>query len=112
MLPQKHRVKTEDFTNVLNNGKKIFGEYFTLTYLKNTPHFKASVVISKKIAKKAVNRNMQKRKTREAIRKIFSPLDSSSYPYSCLFFIKKDISEVPLTELTKEISGFSKKLHN
>lgn len=110
MLPQKHRVTTEEFTGVLNKGMRAFGNNFTLSWVNNKANFKASVVISKKVSKKAVDRNLQKRRTREAIKKIFTNSNFSNYPYSCVFFIKKNINDVPFPDLVKEIDHLSRNL--
>ena len=81
----------------------------TILWVRNNSHFKASVVVPKKISKKAVERNQQKRVVREAVKKIF--LKKSEFLFSCLFFVNKSVKDLPFAELLDETTALSEKIN-
>lgn len=90
MLPQKKRLtKQKDFDNVYKNSKSAFGIILSLRCAKNDlQHTRIAVVVSNKISKKAVERNIIKRRIRAAISKIFEKMDTG---YDCIFIAKPEI---------------------
>jgi len=68
MLPQKNRLNRKDFLLVKKNGKKIFLSDFLVYYLSSDQQ-KVSVVVSKKIAKKATQRNKLRREIYDYFKK-------------------------------------------
>jgi ribonuclease P protein component len=70
MLPQENRLKRKkEFEAVFKGGRIVRGNNFFLKFLANgTDKTKVGFVVSKKISKKAVERNKVKRRLREAIR--------------------------------------------
>jgi ribonuclease P protein component len=99
-------VYKREFKDILEKGKKLFSDHYSISFIKNNKYFKASVVVSKKISKLAPERNYQKRISRELIKRVFS----IELPYSCIFFVKKNLRSTPFTDLEKEISLISKKI--
>ena len=93
------RVHSEEFEEVLKKGKMIHSPLFSLSVLKNSKKAYA-VVASKKVSKKAVVRNKNKRRVRHALKKITTSLPTASY----IVFIKKDLTAISYTELTLELS--------
>lgn len=70
MLPQKNRLcKKKDFDRVFKKGKGIFGKTLGIKAYKNKefsyPRF--GVIVSNKISKKAVERNLIKRRIRSIL---------------------------------------------
>lgn len=107
MLPQKNRVTTQEFKEILKIGLRISSENISISYVKNDNQFKASVVVSKKVSKKAVDRNYQKRRVREAIRRVFYPFTQKN---SVVFFVKRNISKNDFSEIVSEVERLSKKI--
>jgi len=70
MLPQENRLKKKkEFEAVFKGGRIVRGNNFFLKYLANgTDKTKIGFIVSKKISKKAVERNRVKRRLREAFR--------------------------------------------
>lgn len=114
MLPQKNRVKTSEFDLILKEGKRIFGDNISLSYVKIRLISRLLWLFQKKISKKAVDRNRQKRLAREAIKNVFKDGDSNrlfgNFQYSCLFFIKKKILDLPLSKVIEEVNLLSKRM--
>ena len=74
MLPLKNRLKKiKDFERVFKEGKGLKSSFF---YIKFSPNklkdSRFGIVVSKKISKKATERNNFKRKIRESVKKNFS----------------------------------------
>jgi len=106
VFPQKNRVRTEEFMTVMKTGSRTSSENISVVFIKNKSYFKGSVVVSKKISKLAPNRNSEKRKVREAVKKVFS----FTLPYSIIFFVKKPIRNISFDNLLEEIKVISKKI--
>ncbi len=81
-MKKKFRVKSaRDFQNVIDNGKKIYSKEYIIYYLNtNTGYCRVGISIGKKILRNAVDRNYEKRVTRDFISKIYSKLNGS-YDY-------------------------------
>lgn len=70
MLPKNNRLSRSDFDTVYKQGRRIRGKSFGLIVLptenKNDPS-KIGIAITKKVAKKAVDRNQLKRQIRSIL---------------------------------------------
>ncbi len=60
-MSQQHRLSRTDFATVFAKGKRIHSKHATLILMPNKD-LALSVVVSKKVAKKAVDRNTLKRR--------------------------------------------------
>lgn len=69
MLKRSHRHTTRQFERVFKRGKRIHTPRFMVIYAPRHAGFKASVVIKKKTAKRAPDRNHLRRQVYHAIRK-------------------------------------------
>ena len=77
----------------------IHSPLFSLSYIK--PENKAfSVVASKKVSKKAVIRNKNKRRVRHVLKKITENITDGAY----VVFIKKDLSTLPTQTFVLELT--------
>ena len=56
MVASQNRISRAHFPTYFASGKRFHGEFFTVVYTKSTD-FRVSVVVSKKVAKNAVDRN-------------------------------------------------------
>lgn len=61
MLKKSERVTRSDFGTFFKKGKRLHSEYATVV-VSPFPHFHASVVVSKKVSKRAVDRNTYRRR--------------------------------------------------
>lgn len=96
MLSHNHRFHGHgSLRYVYRNGKTTRGKYVTLRYCKNTRrvHTRFSVVVSKKISKRAVIRNAIRRRVYEVIR---LKLDTIQPSYDIAVIIN-DLSIINLT---------------
>ncbi len=111
MLPKKERLARRDFDPVIK-GKSYPSLSFTLRIAvqqKNgsiKPKF--SVVVSKKVAKKAVDRNKITRRTYEALR--IAGKNTPLPPLSAAAFMKSASISVSLKDLAAEFGEIFKKL--
>ena len=71
MLPRKHRLKkNKDFDKVFKQGKGFREDFLFLKATENgLENSRIGIVVSPKTAKKAFERNLIKRRIREAVRK-------------------------------------------
>ncbi len=60
MLARANRLRRAEFNEYFKRGKRLHGDHFTVVYVADSD-FKVSVVVSKKVAKKAHDRNRLKR---------------------------------------------------
>ncbi len=81
-MKKKYRVKSaKDFQTVIDNGKKIYSKEYIIYYLNtNTGYCRVGISVGKKILKNAVDRNYEKRVTRNFMSSIYSKL-IGSYDY-------------------------------
>lgn len=70
MLPKKYRLRLKkDFDRIFKQGKFAGGRFFTLGYMENNLDFsRFAVVVAKKVDKRAVRRNLIRRRAGEIIR--------------------------------------------
>lgn len=89
MLPKENRLTRQDFTDI-QGGKRTTTEHFSCTS-HPSPLLKVAVVISKKVAKRAVDRHLLKRRIHSVIHKksppagvynIYARKDSLSLTYA------------------------------
>lgn len=71
MFAQKNRLRENDeILKTIKKGVNFKTSFFSVKYLKTNEDFKITVVVSKKISKKAVERNRIKRILRASIKNI------------------------------------------
>jgi len=108
MLPTKNRVKKEFFAEIMKNGQFFHGENLYLRLLmkkeQKSPTF--SFIIPNKVKKTSVGRHLIKRRISAVVEKALSNIKTDS---SGLVFVKKDVSRLPYSEITKEVVVLLKK---
>ena len=95
MFAFEDRVHSEQFDEILKKGKMKNSPLFSVCYLKGLKNSFAAVA-SKKVSKKAVIRNKNKRRVRHILKNIAGDAPKGAY----VVFIKKDLSPLPYSELT------------
>lgn len=68
-MPKRSRLSRREFTHLLKRGARVHRESLTIIHLK-TDEFKAGVVVSKKTARKAVTRNLLRRRVYAILREL------------------------------------------
>ena len=90
MLTKKRRLTREEIQLVKNEGRVLATPFFSLLYLKpdrDNPDFsKFAFVISKKVSKKATERNRTKRILAGSVRSLIKRMREG---YSVLFLVRK-----------------------
>lgn len=99
------KINREIFDNLLKKGKNTHSPLLSLRYmpiLDNQPLSSFSFVISGKIAKKATERNLFKRRGRHIIRKLKNKINNG---FVGAFFAKSGSTKVSFSEIEKEIES-------
>lgn len=79
MLPVTRRLPRSLFTSYFTTGKRSHSPVFTLIHTPTTSPFRAAVVVSKKVAKRAVDRNRLRRRAYSVVAKMFPPTTTGVY---------------------------------
>lgn len=110
MLQQSFRLRSSvDFSKTYKYGRSINSANFYIKYLATKqPVSKLAVVISKKVAKKAVVRNKIRRRFIEAIRQKWQIITPG---YNIIITIKSDVSSKNQAEIQAEILNSLKRAH-
>ncbi len=103
MLKKSERLSKKDFS-AISNKKILRGQYLDIGYLLSSKT-KCAVVVSKKISKRAVDRNKIKRKIFNIFREI--KLKDSCF---IIFYPKKEVLYLPYEKLKLNILEMSVKI--
>lgn len=111
MLPRSKRISAQGHALSQKKGVVLFSEHLSLKITENPAKKpqsgKFSVVVSKKIEKKAVSRNKARRRVYAIIRDL---LKKKEFPPSLyIFFIVRSIEQLSHQELSEEIDIILKK---
>lgn len=118
MLPKHHRLQLKGKLEKLKKeGRVVQGKHFALLLKKNKQKTNSqfAVIASKKIAKKAIERNHAKRRIFEAIREI---LENIKEGYEVVFLLKKPAVSNSYSQIKEEVlhtfseAGILKKTNN
>ena len=112
MLPLKNRLyKEPEINKLLKEGQTFFLPEFVIKYTFNKQETKIGFIISTKVDKRAVQRNLLKRRLIGVVRKLLPNIKTG---YSLLIIAKKQALELDFLDLKKKLSfAFSKiKIYN
>ena len=98
MLKKNQRLKRDEFEFLLKKGKRMHDKYFVLTYI-NANETKCGVVVSKKISKKATDRNLIRRRVYSILGENMDLIKDKHISISA----KKCILDVKYRDLRKRI---------
>ena len=103
MLKRENRIRfKKEFLEIKNKGRVLYSPLFGwLFYKENDDLKKFGFVVSKKISKKAVDRNRIRRVLSEIIRK---NLDKFEKGTRLIFLTKQEILGKKMVEIEKEVS--------
>ncbi len=107
MFSKKKRVGRELFGEVSARGASRHSPFFTIRVLRGpgTGESRYAVVVSKKVSKKAVTRNLLKRRTLAALRECPLP-----FPAAIVVFLKREAHDLPYEDLKRELGSLLSKL--
>lgn len=97
-MPRKHRLSGASIRSV-RSPRRIQGALFSLAVSPREGAAACACVVSKKVAAKAVARNLLKRRTRA----ILSPLVRALSPGSYIFTAKRAAADASYVDLRKDI---------
>lgn len=102
MLKKENRLSCrKDFLEVKEKGRMLPSSLFSLVLLKKEDKVKQfGTIISKKISKRAVDRNKIRRLIMESLKKNWSLIEEGSRG---IFLVKKKILGVSLEKIEKEV---------
>lgn len=103
MLSKKNRLNLSAF-KVDKDAKKVSSEYFLISLNKKENTLRAGVVVSKKVASRAVDRNRIKRIVTESLK------GQSSMEGDIRIIVRKNISNLKMTEVKTLIEMLLQKL--
>ncbi len=109
MLPATNRLKQEkDFSLLARSKKSAFSKVVSMKMRENTlPHSRFGVVIGLKVHKKAVKRNLLRRRIREILRKHLSEIKPG---YDVMIMTQTRALELDFSELEAQVLSCLKKL--
>ena len=102
MLPRKHRLLAEkDFSRLLRSGRQLSAGPFGLKFAKNgLGASRIGFAVGVKVAKRAVVRNLLKRRLREITRKL---LPAIAPGYDLLFMARPGSTQLQFKELEEVV---------
>ncbi len=102
MLKKRFKLNTSEFKEVFNFGKTTRHSLFLLKTKDNTlPYSRFAVVVSKKIAKKAVDRNYIKRKFFHVIESILINYPKADY----IFVLNSSVKDLQYKDLLNNLKN-------
>ena len=102
MFKKTYRLHTSDFKEVFNFGKTIKAPLFLIKAKQNNlTHSRFAVVVSKKLFKKAVERNYLKRKCMHALKEVYSTLPINDY----IFILNSGAKDIQYKDLITHLKN-------
>lgn len=112
MLPKKRRIKKAHFEKILLGGSYSTSDFFSLRAIVNSRREKTekpsafSVVVSKKVAPKATERNKLRRRSYHALRDLAPKIKNSQ---KIVIFAKKGAEKLTFNELKAALQAILSK---
>lgn len=107
MLHSKNRLSRVEVNSLKKKARVVQGLYFGLLFeenkLEGLPRF--GFIVSRKISKKAVERNLIRRRMKEAVRSLLVKFPPGSY----VFLAKQSVLDKTVQELKQELEAVIKK---
>lgn len=108
LIRTRRVVKEEDFNAVLGRGRFVTTPFFLLKYIRNnSENDRYGFVVSKKVSKKATERNKIKRRLRAIIQKTEHKAQQGR---DIVFMVKKAAVTASFGEIKEETLGALKKI--
>ncbi len=103
-MPKGTRLSRNDFKQFSRTSRRIAGRYFTLvvSFGATGSGPKAACVVTKKIAARAVDRNLIKRRARAALHKALCDVKD---PLMLAFYAKKEARDAPFPSISEDVQN-------
>ncbi len=109
MLPKKQRLTKKNLAYLFRKGKTVGNTHLNIRFMKNTRLFsRFSITVSTKISKKAVERNLIRRRVYEIIRLNLGTLPQK---YDIALITKPSILKLNFANLKKTTLHLLKTIH-
>lgn len=100
MFKKQYKLNTSVFKEVFNFGKTVKTQHFLIKKKENNlEHSRFAVVVSKKVAKKAVERNHLRRRTYFALKEAYKQFPNADY----VFILNSSAKDIQYKELVKSL---------
>ncbi|MBI5457613.1 ribonuclease P protein component [Candidatus Kaiserbacteria bacterium] len=108
-MPKKYRLSRADWLRLPRPVQRIHGSYFSLSAVPFPPLGgpRVALVVSKKIAKRAVDRNKIERRCREALRPLITKMRK---PAALILHAKREAREASYAEVALDIGKLLRSL--
>ena len=106
MFSQKQRMNSKTVAQTLKTGKRFFTSFFRGTFVVQDD-FMVSVIIPKKIIKKRIHRNREKRRILHSLKIV---LNGTSPKCALILSLQKNTHALSFEELNKELELVCKKI--
>ncbi len=107
MIAKKHRVNRSKIDYIMKKGYSSSSSLFLVKFKKNSEQFsRYSVIISKKIAKEAVTRNLLRRRAYESLRlNIPNEENSATNHYDLIMIAKKHLASSTFKAIKSDVTN-------
>lgn len=99
MFKKSQWLQSTFFKKIFKHGKTIRGDFFRIHFMLGS-NFKCSVVISKKVLKRRVDRNRQKRRILHILKELLSSEEKNIF----VVHVQKDPSSLNTHQLREHLS--------
>lgn len=106
MFSRKHRLSKKAFSTVFTQGKRFFAGFVLIYTLKTPSKEEYAVVVPKKVAKRAVDRNRIKRQVTGILEDL---LKGHSTNTSVVVMVKKELLDAKRAEILADLQSVLKK---
>ena len=108
MLPKNRRINTTLFAEVLKNGRSFYSKNISLSVFHKIGLYNTrfAFVVSKKVAKRAVDRNLLRRRGYSALLDV---VDNTKPSFANIIFLKKGSESLKFKDFKEEIIELLKK---
>jgi len=105
-MPKKYRLSGDEIRDL--SGKRSHGRLFSMLIAPiDGAHAKCAVVVSKKIAVRAVDRNKIKRRVRSALKKRMRGVQK---PVALVLYAKREAKDAKFADVSHDIESLFSKL--
>ncbi|MBT6069129.1 ribonuclease P protein component [Candidatus Peregrinibacteria bacterium] len=107
MLKKRFRLtKRDNISNIIKEGKSLSGKFFLCKAVPNELKFnRFSIVVSKKVEKRAVRRNKCRRRIHEALRNHSLKLNSDKNHFDVVLLVNRNCIDTPYNEIEAEVKN-------
>ncbi|PIT90855.1 ribonuclease P protein component [Candidatus Kaiserbacteria bacterium CG10_big_fil_rev_8_21_14_0_10_49_17] len=107
MFQKKTRLSRADIHSLITSGRAVNSQHFSARFNTSSKPSKCAVVVSKKVASKAVERNTLKRRMRASLLTALNGLSGCNI----VLFARKGANSLSFSELQEEVAALIGNIH-